>query len=158
MFRTHLAIGLLAGLVFAGFFDVALPWLFVLIVVVSSSLPDIDHPKSKISKLLFPVSWIISWVVRHRGIMHSLFPVAFIYGFFWYNDLTYIGTAVVLGYLSHLVSDSMTNGGIDFLYPVSRFKIAGPIEVGGFMEGIIFILVVILDLIIIVKDNFINIF
>lgn len=158
MFRTHLAIGLLAGLVFAGFFDVRLPWLFVLIVVVSSSLPDIDHPRSKISKLFFPVSWIISWVVKHRGVMHSIFPVLGIFVLFWYYDLTYIGLAVALGYLSHLLADSMTQGGIDFLYPVSKFKIAGPIEVGGFMEGVIFLLVVILNLLIIVKDNFINVF
>ena len=158
MFRTHVAIGLLVGLITAKFLNPGIEWLFVMIVAFSSSFPDIDHPRSRISKLFFPVSWVISWVVSHRGIFHSIFPVIGFYLIFSYLGLKYLGFAVALGYLSHLVADAMTYGGIDFLYPISRFKISGPIVVGGFFEYLIFILVVILDVLIIVKQNFINVF
>ncbi len=156
MFRTHFAFGLLIGLLSLKFFIVSPKWLFVLIVAIASSFPDIDHPKSKISKLLFPVSWLISWVASHRGIFHSIFPIIGLYFLFDYLKLNYIGIAISIGYFSHLVGDALTYSGIDFLYPVSRFKISGPISTGGLLEAIIFVIIVILDLILIISNNFIK--
>lgn len=157
MFRTHFAFGLLIGLLSLKFLVVSPKWLFVAIVAVASSFPDIDHPRSRISRLLFPVSWLISWVVSHRGVLHSIFPIIGLYFLFEYLGFNYIGIAISIGYLSHLIGDALTYSGIDFLYPVSRFKISGPISTGGLLELIIFVVIVILDLVLLVNNNFINV-
>lgn len=157
MFRTHFAFGLLVGLLSLKFLVVSPKWLFVLIVAVASSFPDIDHPRSKISKLLFPISWLISWVVSHRGVLHSVFPIIGLYFLFDYFGLSFVGIAISIGYLSHLIGDALTYTGIDFLYPLSRFKISGPISTGGLLETIIFVVIVILDLVLLINNNFINV-
>lgn len=159
MFRTHFAFGLLVGLLSLSFFNqifIGPKWLFVLLVAIASSFPDIDHPKSKISKLLFPISWVISWVASHRGIFHSIFPVIGLYFLFDYFGLSFVGIAIAVGYLSHLVGDALTYNGIDFLYPISRFKISGPISTGGLLEAVIFVVIVILDVALLISNNFIN--
>lgn len=161
MFRTHFALGLFVGLLSLNFINelfTGSKWLFVFIVAIASSFPDIDHPKSKISKIFFPFSWMISWVVSHRGIFHSIFPVIGLYLVFDYLGYGFIGLALAIGYLSHLIGDMFTRGGIDFLYPISRFKISGPITTGGFLETIIFVILVVFDIILVVKHNFINVF
>ena len=160
MFRTHFAFGLLIGLLSLNFFNqifVGPKWLFVLIVAVASSFPDIDHPRSRISKLLFPVSWIISWVASHRGVFHSVFPIIGLYFLFDYLGFSFVGIAIGLGYLSHLIGDALTYNGIDFLYPISRFKIAGPISTGGLLEMIVYVIIVILDVVLLINNNFINV-
>lgn len=157
MFKTHFAFGLLIGLLSLNFFIVDPKWLFVLLVAIASSFPDIDHPRSKISKLLFPVSWIISWVASHRGIFHSVFPIIGLYFLFDYIGLSTVGIAIGIGYLSHLIGDALTYNGIDFLYPLSRFKIAGPISTGGLLEMIIYAIIVILDVVLLINNNFINV-
>ncbi|MDP4012665.1 MAG: metal-dependent hydrolase [Candidatus Nanoarchaeia archaeon] len=160
MFRTHFALGLFVGLFSLSFINEIFTgprWLFVVIVAIASSFPDIDHPKSKISKLFFPFSWMISWVVSHRGIFHSIFPVIGLYLIFDYFGFGFIGLALAIGYFSHLLGDMFTKSGIDFLYPISRFKISGPITTGGILESVLFVLLVLLDVVLVVKHNFINI-
>ncbi len=51
-------------------------WLpLILFVIVGSLLPDIDHPNSQISKKI-P---IITKLLRHRGVTHSLLAVVILY-------------------------------------------------------------------------------
>ena len=54
--------------------------------VVGGLLPDIDHPDSKIGKMISPLSDFIISVVGHRTLTHSLLTpqtngVAFLYPF-----------------------------------------------------------------------------
>ena len=68
--------------VFAGslYFDKPFFLPFILLVVVASLLPDIDHPKSEMSQLV-PV---IGRVFKHRGFTHSLLGLASICIIFFY--------------------------------------------------------------------------
>lgn len=111
-------------------------------------LPDLDHPKSLATRLLGPVTMLLSWILRrfvhHRGQTHYLAaalvpmgltnavvaPVA--PGWWW------VGTAVGAGYLVHLAGDCLTLSGVPLLGPVSdrsfgvwwplRFRAGGRVE------------------------------
>jgi len=47
---------------------------------LGSLLPDIDSPHSYIGRKFWPVSWVVSSAVRHRGVTHSLFALLFLLG------------------------------------------------------------------------------
>lgn len=42
---------------------------------IGATIPDIDHPNSKISHKLKPVSAIVTLMFSHRGIFHSPHPL-----------------------------------------------------------------------------------
>lgn len=151
MFKTHLAFGFLVGLLSLKILDTNHPILFILLVTVFSSLPDIDHPKSKIGRKLFFISWPISLIFKHRGFFHSIFPPLILFFILYYFNLTFLGIAVALGYLSHLIGDSITKEGINFLHPISKFRIQGPIRTGFLLEKIFFIFIIFLDVIFTIK-------
>ena len=96
-------------------------------VALGSLLPDIDHPKSTISKLLPPLRWSFI-LTKHRGITHSL---AFLIGLGviglmickmaqmgLYGQYTAIG--IWIGYFLHLLEDSFSKQGIAWLYPITK--------------------------------------
>jgi membrane-bound metal-dependent hydrolase YbcI (DUF457 family) len=100
--------------------------------ILGGLIPDIDERNSYISTL-FPFS-ILSIFIRsftkHREITHRFFTVVslFIITFIIYKyskvENRYIELGIYsffLGYLSHLLGDAMTTGGIKrFFYPVSK--------------------------------------
>ena len=68
----------------------------------------------------------VKWMTKHRGIMHTLIPVAAIVSLtlitpmrFWFYSC--IGLA--LGYVSHLFADMLTVEGCPILYPLSKKNI-----------------------------------
>lgn len=107
---------------------------------ISAVIPDIDHPNSYIGKKHKVTSFITNKTMGHRGAMHSpfillilsvLFLVLFNYipKDIWNyqnnilkisNILTILLTSFVAGYFSHLLMDSLTVGGIPWLYPFSK--------------------------------------
>ncbi|MBI4153212.1 metal-dependent hydrolase [Candidatus Woesearchaeota archaeon] len=135
---THTAFGFLTALFL-------LPWsnghsiLFVSLAVFGSLLPDIDHEGSKINRILPVTRWFAS-LFTHRGFFHSLFPAALLYLLFMFIELEWVGIALALGYVSHLLSDGLTKMGVNVLHPA--FHIHGFIETGGVAELILFVLVV----------------
>lgn len=131
MGATHLIIGLFTGVLFHVFFQ--LPILSIPFVLVGALLPDVDHERSMINKFI-PVTRIIPSFFSHRGFFHSIFPVLIILVLSVYFDFWFVGFPVALGYLSHLLSDSLTFAGCNFLYPFSRFQIRGFISTGGVYE------------------------
>lgn len=151
MFRTHLAFGFLIGILSLKIIETSHPVIFIALVTIFTSLPDIDHPKSKIGRKLFFISWPISLIFKHRGFFHSIFPPLILFFTFRYLKLEFIAFPLLIGYLSHLIGDSLTKEGINFLHPVSKFTIKGPIRTGGILEAAIFILIVILDVILTIK-------
>src|SRR3989344_6608238 len=138
MFRTHAAFGFLLGILFLEFFPQRYPFLFLTIVTLMSALPDIDTPKSKIGRKFPLVSYPLSWIVRHRGITHSIFPIMGIYLLFRYFNLNYLGLAIVIGYITHLIGDGISKEGVNFLYPLSTLHMRGFFRVGGLIEIFIF--------------------
>jgi inner membrane protein len=149
MGRTHMAIGLLAGLVLFTFFNQ--PWyIFIPLVIFGSLLPDVDHENSKINRMIPLTRWIPTFFV-HRGFFHSIFPAIIIYVGLHLAKLDILGIPLAIGYTSHLASDCLTRLGCNLLHPISTFRIQGPIMTNGLMELLTLGGVIILDVLIMVK-------
>ncbi|MCK4589204.1 MAG: metal-dependent hydrolase [Nanoarchaeota archaeon] len=145
MGRTHLAFGVLAGLMFMPFYHHNLILYFVL-VLIGALLPDIDHEGSKINSI-FPITRWLARFFKHRGFFHSIFPPLIIFGALWYFNWGYIGIALGVGYLSHLFSDGLTKMGVNFLHPVANLHLAGFIETGKVAENVVFFAVIVLSIV-----------
>jgi len=113
-------------------------------VLLGALLPDIDEPRSFIGRRL----WVLSRIIRlfdiflrqggksflgHRGAFHSLLPIVLFGGLYFGIDqasITYSDEiqlfiqGIIIGYLSHLLLDLLTNRGIPLLYPFSSKKIS----------------------------------
>ena len=151
MFRTHLALGFLFGLLSLKFFDLIHPVIFVVLVTLFSSLPDIDHPKSRIGRKLFFISFPIKFIFKHRGFFHSIFPPVILFLLLFYFNFNLVAFSVFIGYIAHLAGDAVTKNGINFLHPVTRFRIQGPIRTGGKFETIIFISLMLVNIAYVLK-------
>ena len=83
-----------------------------MLYVLGSILPDIDSDKSLVGRY-FP------FINNHRGIFHSIWVLIplFIIGHFWLYEIRFL----FLGYLLHLVCDSVSVGGICWFYPISKY-------------------------------------
>ena len=149
MFRTHLVFSFLIGLLIISSFDIQNKTIFIIILLIASVLPDIDSYKSKIGKKVKPLSFLINIFLGHRGIFHSLFLLILILLFIMLINYE-ITAAFFIGYLSHLVLDSLTPEGVMFLYPFSKKRIQGFIRTGSLFENILFVLLLALCFCIIV--------
>ena len=152
MGRTHMAIGALAGLLLFPLFDIQ-PVAFVLLALFGALLPDVDHEKSKINRLI-PITKIIPVFFKHRGFFHSVFPVVILYGAFWYAGLLSLGIPLAIGYVVHLLSDCFTRLGCNLLHPFSTFRIQGFILTDGLMEYAVFGLAIITDVALVILKFF----
>ena len=97
----------------------------ITLVGIGSLLPDIDHPKSTVGKLLLPISIYLNKKVGHRTLTHSLLvwvPLNLI-GLYFYKPLFFI----TMGAISHLVLDSWNVSGVMLFNPFSEklFVLAG---------------------------------
>ena len=98
--------------------------------LLTSLLPDIDHPKSLIGQRLKWVSAPIARVFGHRGFTHSLLAV--VGGIFlmrthfphdWVIPIDAFH-AMIIGYLSHILADMLTPAGVPLLWPCRwRFRL-----------------------------------
>ncbi|MFQ5620670.1 MAG: metal-dependent hydrolase [Candidatus Nanoarchaeia archaeon] len=138
MARTHLAFGALAAALLAPIFSYGNSWRFVVLVLLGSLLPDIDHPQSKYGRKIKPISYPITWMFGHRGFWHSVYVPAvmlgagYAYTAYWPHLL-----AVSVGYMAHLFSDMLTVQGIKFFYPVAKLRVSGFIHTGTQMEEVL---------------------
>ena len=148
MGTTHLA---LAAAMFLSLRELGLSVgvdLVFVAVLVGSIFPDIDHPKSSIAQQSFltkGVSHIVSTVSEHRGIFHSLIASILLtapaYALLAYSRLAVApALGFWFGYLSHLVGDSMTRGGVRWLQPFSDGKLRGPLRTGSLSEEFLFVI------------------
>jgi len=147
--KTHLVFALLIGLLTFEYFNLN-PFLFIIIISLTSFLPDIDHPKSKIGRRFFVLSYPINFLLGHRKFFHSMTIALGLSFAFWYFFGGYY-IPFLMGFLSHLIADGLTKQGIDFTYPFDFFKIRGFIKTGGFAEKIILIILVLIDFYLILK-------
>jgi inner membrane protein len=145
LFRTHLLFSLLIGTLVLGFFDIN-PFLFVALVVLGGMLPDIDSSSSKINKIL-KVTKPIAYVVKHRGIFHSIFIGSLFAGVIAFYVNNAMGIALLIGYLGHLLLDGLNYAGVNLIHPFQKLHISGFIETGTMTEHVITITLGILFLI-----------
>jgi len=97
----------------------------LIIIGIASLLPDIDHTKSIIGKIFFPIARFLNRHYGHRTITHSIFVLvglsATISAFqaVYFPELP-IATVFGLAYGSHILFDCMTIAGVPLLYPFKR--------------------------------------
>lgn len=130
--RTHAFTGLFVGLLLISQVQTTLldSFLLVLITIFGSLFPDIDSPKSILGRYVKPIGWIF----KHRGILHSVFPLAIIYFVVnYFFGFTY-ALAFSAGFISHILLDVVTREGVH-IFPLG-IHIRGPVRVGGFLEYI----------------------
>jgi len=130
--RTHLAIAVLLALVVLPFVDAPNAVLFVILVAFGALLPDVDHEKSTVNRLC-PVTRVFPLFFRHRGFFHSIFPPLLMLGALWFFGYAFIGLALTFGYLTHM--------GVNWLYPVSLWRMQGPFQTGKLAELLLFFIV-----------------
>jgi len=144
---THAALGLLIGLL-------ALPLsttntiIFLALVIFGSLLPDIDHEKSYINKKLKFTK--VASIFKHRGIFHTIYPPALLYVLLYATPFSFIGLAVGIGYLAHLIGDSLTPAGINYLHPFASLHLRGPIRTGSLAEKVFLVLTLVVIVVVIV--------
>ena len=130
LWRTHLLFGLVCGIFLQKYLGVQNLYAYYGLVLFGSLLPDIDHPKSFLGRRIWPISKIISFFSKHRGILHSLlFGIIICLLMFKFFNPGY-GIALFIGFFSHLLSDAFSKEGINFLYPIAKLRLSGFIEVG----------------------------
>lgn len=121
---NHIAGGFVFTGLFCSLFSVnifASP-LYIAVSIFSFLLPDIDHTKSLIGKLFYPIAKWLAVNYGHRTITHSLIfllsttlLILFLEKNFSNNyNLSLI---VFFGVLSHLILDMVTISGIPLFYP-----------------------------------------
>ena len=102
------------------------------VAMLGSLLPDLDASESKIKHLKLPGTQFKPFLLpaqfihhsdEHRGLLHSLWGVG-LAAFCAAPLAVWIGwapgAALVLGYASHLLADSVTKSGIRLRYPKPR--------------------------------------
>ncbi len=134
-YKGHLAVGLTSTIPLTLYYDY-ISISGVLIALIASLLPDLDHPQAYISRI-FPfnfLSMIISPFTTHRGFTHTL-KAFFVFSLIVYGIIYFVhyskfnmpinlyiyGIYASVGYLSHLIADGFTVSGIrGFWKPISK--------------------------------------
>lgn len=113
------------------------------LVVLGSVIPDIDKPRSYISRSLGPVTAGLSWCVRRvskpRGITHSLLGIAaftaLVYALLQLAHApVWIAYALALGCVTHSVGDCPNKKRVQLLWPFGRGWCLGIMRVGGWRD------------------------
>lgn len=133
--RTHLTLGVAAGLGIAAYFN-ANPLICLVAGMLGGLLPDIDHPQSMLSGWV-PGSGLLGiFGVRHRGFTHSLLFLLLTILLYPTIDVQimmrmgleqspYTALALYAGIATHILSDMLTPQGLRLLFPLrANFKAA----------------------------------
>ncbi|MFO0322816.1 MAG: metal-dependent hydrolase [Bacteroidota bacterium] len=124
---NHITGGIVFTGVFASFWDVNIfssPWL-LFFSAFFSVLPDVDHTRSPIGKLFYPLAKYLDRKFGHRTITHSLICYLGLFALIRIieniaginNNASFIYS---FAYASHLIFDMMTKQGVPLLYPFKR--------------------------------------
>jgi membrane-bound metal-dependent hydrolase YbcI (DUF457 family) len=143
MFKTHLAFAFLVAVISLRFLHPANQLLFAAILLFGAAFPDIDHPKSRLGQM----AWPISWLFEHRGFFHSFFAISlFTLIVYLISGSVLYSIAFLLGYASHIFTDSLTPQGIMPLHPLTKLRFSGIFRTGTFMEYSIFFVLLAFDI------------
>jgi len=116
------------GIVFTGIFcslwsiNILASPFYIIMLLFGCLLPDIDHTKSIIGKLFFPIAFLLQKKFGHRTITHSLVFLFLITSssiileknFSSNFNISYI---LFFSVLSHIIFDMMTITGVPLFYP-----------------------------------------
>ncbi len=141
LITTHLLAGLVASLLIIDLFNVTNALAFLIVFTFFSVLPDIDSHKSFVGSKVKPLAFIFEIIFGHRGFLHSMWIPLIIFVGFWFFGYLTLGLAAMLGYVLHLLLDSLTLGGVKFFGIKKR---RGFVKTGGAFEIVLFFVLVIL--------------
>lgn len=121
MAGSHIAVGaaLWAGIARLSGLDAVDPQSLAA-AALGALLPDIDHPQSWAGRKVRFISIPLSLLVGHRGITHSALAVVAGATLLAIMGTGWLAAPVVVGYLSHLLADSLTPSGVPLLWPNKR--------------------------------------
>jgi membrane-bound metal-dependent hydrolase YbcI (DUF457 family) len=153
--KTHLAFGLMLASIF---FYFGMQFQYTLLIGFIAFFPDIDWLVDKLwfkEDSVFKKMWFTIFKSKsiHRTFLHNIWAMIFLvilFGYFSKDILTMFG--VFIGYISHLLMDSLTVSGIYWLWPYgdekvfgrSKFYKKGNFVTGGMKEKFLFSIFVIL--------------
>ncbi len=143
LFRTHLAIGVFALVLFLPVVESKL--FFGMMVLIGTLVPDIDNAFSKFGRNFF--SKFVQATTSHRGIVHSLtlcFGLSLVLAFF----IPVLAFGFFLGYSLHLIADSFTKRGIKPFWPWKKTA-QGFLVTGSVVEKGVFVMFVIIDFVLV---------
>jgi len=124
------------------FFNSLFSPIYLLFYMLGSIFPDIDIANSYINKKLKIPSILTKINFKHRGLFHSLIiPLALLLLSLTTPKQPIISLILIsfsLGFISHIILDSLTPAGIAFFWPLP-IKFKGPIKTSSFKETILFI-------------------
>lgn len=134
MFITHLAFGFLVALLTITLIEVPNQSIFILAVIFGAALADLDKMSSRLGSKIKPLSFLLELLFGHRGLMHTIYiPIAMFVTISLFG-YPVIGFAFLIGFISHLLIDSLTTTGISFLRPFNNLHLKGFIKTGGILE------------------------
>ena len=119
--RTHLLFAALLFFLLIGFFG--FPLAFVIFALVGAMVPDIDFFFMKMHRKILHNIWVLIAMV-FAGLQFSIFNNS-------------IAIAFSIGFLSHLIADSLTPMGIKPLWPIQVPHFKGPIRTGSAIEFVL---------------------
>ena len=125
---NHVTGGIVFTGIFSSFFDINIfsDVNFMAITVFASLLPDIDHRKSLIGKIFYPIAKYLDTNYGHRTITHSILfyiiVVTIVYALQSLGGADSHQMTIIFGIalLSHFVFDMVTVAGIPLFYPFFR--------------------------------------
>lgn len=144
LIRTHLALAVMAILLFVN--HVNNQPLFIFIVLVATLIPDIDSGFSTLGKQR--QFRFLQFFVRHRGLIHS-FTFCILVSIILAVFIPKLAFGFFLGYALHLFVDSFTVEGIIPFWPYSK-KSSWHFKTGSFLETGIFLILLLIDILLIV--------
>src|SRR5437667_12444637 len=126
------------------------PPIGIILFILGSLLPDIDHPNGTLRQMMDLPKFLkqpIGEIIPHRGPTHTIwagigFSLLTLGLAAWTGNslLVTLGTglAMLLGYGSHLILDSLNPSGVKWLSPLRDSKLHGPIRTGSRGEELFF--------------------
>ncbi|MCK8826439.1 metal-dependent hydrolase [Natroniella acetigena] len=119
-YKTHGLTGIVLSLLYMLLVGLNDP-LPLIVAWFAALIPDLDHPKSWLSRRVPILPKLISSLCKHRGFTHSLLGLFLFTLIFFLITRNYLSIDYTIyfaiGYFSHLLADSLTVSGVNFFYP-----------------------------------------
>ena len=119
-----------------------MPLYVLAFVLLAAAFVDVDVKNSS-----FGNRWYfrpLQWIVKHRGVLHSLFFGVFLSLILGSVSL-WAGFGFFVGYVSHLFLDCWTKSGVRLFWPF-KYRVKGFIRSGGIVEDVVFVLLMLVDI------------
>lgn len=146
--HTHALLGVVAAVAVHSvhpYLASGLPRLGLALVAaaIGALLPDLDADESLIrhethtARSDGPLGWLVSWIMpSHRGVTHSGLAALAMLVLVWLAPHDWV-IALAIGYVSHLLADMLTRGGVPVFWPVHWRLSLTPMVTGGAGEYLI---------------------